>query len=69
MERTITNCPRCGYGLVPVHTIENRQRRVLYYSCPDWRCAHQEGAAGKDRARVSDVDEAPSLVRDERARA
>jgi len=38
------HCPRCGYGLVPVHDSEKARRRVLYYSCPEPYCDHVQSS-------------------------
>ncbi len=35
-------CPRCDYGLVPVHAIEGTQRRIIALSCPEPYCDHMQ---------------------------
>ena len=33
-------CPRCDYGLIPVHSVEGRKRRVIALVCPEPYCDH-----------------------------
>ena len=35
-------CPRCDYALIPVHSIERGQRRIVALTCPEPYCDHMQ---------------------------
>lgn len=43
-------CPRCDYPLVPVHAVENTERRVIGLSCPEPYCDHMQMLPRSDAA-------------------
>ncbi len=46
-----TTCPHHGYGLVPLHTVENGARRVVGLTCPEPYCEHVQMLTREEAAR------------------
>jgi len=48
-------CPRCEYPLVPVHAVEDKQRRVVAFSCPEPYCDHMQMITKEDQKAIQAV--------------
>jgi hypothetical protein len=47
-------CPRCDYGLVPVHAVEGTRRRIIALTCPEPYCDHMQMVT---RSEARQIDE------------
>lgn len=47
-------CPRCDYGLVPVHAVEGTKRRIIALTCPEPYCDHMQIVTRSEARRLDD---------------